>query len=82
MAQATQAARIDRLVIDVPGGSPGQGRELAQLVAAGLAQAGALPQAGDLPRLRVTLTTKQQTDPAALARRIVAATLRALAREP
>jgi hypothetical protein len=82
MAQATQGAKIDRLLIDVPGGSPGQGRELAQLVAAGLAQAGALPQGGDMPRLSVTLTTNQHEDVGGLARRIVAATLRALAREP
>jgi hypothetical protein len=82
MAQATQGAKIDRLLIDVPGGSPGQSRELAHLVAAGLAQAGALPQAGDVPRLCVTLTTHRHENAEGLARRIVAATLRALAREP
>jgi hypothetical protein len=81
MADAAPA-RIDRLRIDVPGGSPGQARELARLVAAGLAQAGALPQAGDLPSLHVTLTAETHADPAALARRIVAAALRALARAP
>lgn len=82
MAQATQGGKIERLLIDVPGGSPEQGRELARLVAAGLAQAGALPQAGDVPRLSVTLTAHQREDAEGLARRIVAATLRALAREP
>jgi len=82
MADAAPAARIDRLRIDVPGGSPGQARELARLVAAGLAQAGALPQAGDLPSLHVTLAGETHADPATLARRIVAATLRALARAP
>ena len=82
MANDAPAARIDRLRIDVPGGSTGQARELVRLVAAGLAQAGGLPQAGDLPSLKVTLTAETHDDPATLARRIVAATLRALARTP
>ncbi len=82
MAESASSNRIDRLVIDVPGGSADQGRELALLVAAGLAAAGALPQAGDLPTLRVAVSAEATTDPTTLARRIVSATLRALALAP
>jgi len=52
------------------------------LVAAGLANAGALPQTGDVPTLRVTIAGDGRTDAVTLARRIVAATLRDLARTP
>jgi hypothetical protein len=76
------AARIDRLRLAIPGSSAGHGRKVAELVAAGLANAGALPQAGDLPTLRVTVTADRHCDPATLARHIVAATLRELARIP
>jgi hypothetical protein len=81
MAQNPPRARVDRLILELPGGSAERGREVASLVAAGLAAAGALPQAGDLPTLRVTVTTYGE-DSASLARRIVAATLRDLARAP
>jgi hypothetical protein len=76
------AARIDRLRLTIPGSTAEHGRKVAELVIAGLANAGALPQAGDLPTLRVTVTGDDRTDPATLARRIVAATLRDLARTP
>jgi hypothetical protein len=76
------ATRIDRLRLDIPGGSAGHGRKIASLVAAGLANAGGLPQAGDLPTLRVTITADHHCDPATLAHHIVAATLRELARTP
>jgi hypothetical protein len=74
-------ARIDRLVLNLPGGSTEYGRQVAMLVAAGLAAANALP-ASDLPALRVTVPSGPPADPATLARRIVAATLRDLARTP
>ena len=82
MADAPPKARIDRLRLDIPGSTADHGRKVAMLVAAGLANAGALPQAGDLPTLRVTITDDQRADAATLARHIVAATLRALARAP
>jgi hypothetical protein len=77
---AKPALRIDRMVLDLPGGSAADGRRVGELVAAGLAAAGALPEAGDLPRVRVVLREPADRDPEALARRIVDATLRALAR--
>jgi hypothetical protein len=82
MAESSTTARIDRLLLDIPGSSAEHGRKVAMLVAAGLANAGALPQGGDLPTLRVTITADHRTDPATLARRIVDATLRDLARTP
>jgi hypothetical protein len=82
MADASATKRIDRLLLNLPGSSAEYGRQVAMLVAAGLANAGALPQAGDLPTLRVTIAADSHTEPAALARRIVAATLRDLARIP
>ena len=82
MPDAPPAARIDRVLLDIPGRSAEYGRKVALLVAAGLANAGALPQAGDLPTLRVTIAADPASDPAVLARRIVAATLRDLARSP
>jgi len=82
MADASPVRRIDRLLLDIPGSSAEHGRKVALLVAAGLANAGTLPQAGDLPTLRVTIAADQSNDPATLARRIVAATLRELARLP
>ena len=80
MPQPAPGLTIDRFVLDMPGGSAADGRQVAQLVAAGLAAAGALPEAGDLPALRVTLTEPAGHDPARLAERIVAETLRALSR--
>jgi hypothetical protein len=86
MADSPSKTRIDRLVLDLPGGSTEYGRQVAMLVAAGLAAANALPASGDLPALRVTVAQgsqgSPQAEPAALARRIVAATLRDLARTP
>jgi hypothetical protein len=74
--------RIDRLVLNLPGGSTEYGRQVAILVAAGLAAANALPASGDLPALRITVPSGPAADPATLARRIVAATLRDLAHTP
>jgi hypothetical protein len=81
MAEA-QNVKIDRLVLHIPGTSADQGRIVAQLVVAGLANAGALPALGELPTLRVTLSADSGGDPTTLARRIVEATLRDLARSP
>ncbi len=75
-------ARIDRLRLVIPGSDADHGREVAKLVAAGLANAGALPQSGDIPTLRVTINADHRADPETLARLIVAATLRDLARTP
>jgi hypothetical protein len=82
MASSPQTARVDRLLLEIPGGSAALGREVGQLVAAGLAAAGALPQSGDLPTLRVVVSAEARDDAASLARRIVEATLRDLARSP
>ena len=80
MASSSTDVRIDRLVLDLPGRSAEQAHRIALLVAEGLAAAGALPQAGDIPTLKVAITADRDIDTTALARRIVAATLRDLAR--
>jgi hypothetical protein len=82
MSDAPPRARIDRMVLNLPGGSTEYGRRVAVLVAAGLAAANALPATGDLPALRITVPFDLSGDPVALARRIVAAALRDLARTP
>jgi len=80
MPDGPATARIDRLVLEIPGSTADQGREVARLVVAGLANAGELPQAGDLPTLRVTVSADDRGETATLARRILAATLRELSR--
>jgi hypothetical protein len=75
-------ARIDRLRLVIPGHDADHGRKVANLVVAGLANAGALPQSGDIPTLRVTISADHRADPESLAKLIVAATLRDLARTP
>jgi hypothetical protein len=80
MAEATQTMKIDRLTLNLPSMSPAAARQVGELVAAGLAAAGTLPQAGDIPRLAVTLEARTES-PETLARRIVAETLLALRRE-
>jgi hypothetical protein len=70
------------LRIVLPGGDVDRGRKVAKLVAAGLANAGALPSSGDIPTLRVTIAPDHRAGPETLARLIVAATLRDLARTP
>jgi hypothetical protein len=75
------ALKIDRMLLEIPGGSAAHGRKVAELVAAGLAAAGTLPGSGDLPTLSVSLTARPGADPESLAGQIVEATLRALARE-
>ena len=80
MPEAPSNTKIDRLTLNLPGLSPPQARHVAELVAAGLAASGTLPQSGDIPRLTVTLTAGPET-PERLARRIVAQTLQAIRRE-
>jgi hypothetical protein len=75
-------AHIDRLRLVIPGRDADRGRKVAELIAAGLANAGALPQSGDIPTLRVTVNADHRADPETLAKLIVAATLRDLARTP
>jgi hypothetical protein len=70
--------RIDRLAMEIPGGSALTGRRVALLVAAGLAEAGALPAAGDIPAIRVELAVGGNPDEPLLARHIIDATLRRL----
>jgi hypothetical protein len=82
MPARPQTAQVDRLLLEIPGGSADQGRKVARLVAAGLAAAGALPAAGDLPTLRIAIRAEPQDDAESLARRIVAGMLRELARLP
>jgi hypothetical protein len=72
--------QIERLVVSLPGGSAADGRKVGDLVAAGLAAAGALPQSGDLPNLSVTVNATMGRRPEAVARQIVDQVLRALAR--
>ncbi len=80
MPQARSRTRIDRLTLSLPFGSAEYARRVATLVAAGLAGADGLPAAGDVPTLCVTIESGPLPSPATLARRIVAATLRDLAR--
>jgi len=80
MGEEAQKLKIDRLTLNLPGLSPAAARQVGELVAAGLAAAGTLPQSGDIPRLTVTLEARDEA-PAGLAQRIVAETLRALQRE-
>jgi hypothetical protein len=70
---------INRMTLDVPGLSEHQARDLAQRVAAGLAATTGLSDGTDAPSIRLDLPAETQTgDMAALARRIVAATLRSM----
>lgn len=62
--------RIDRLVIDVPGLSPDQGRDLAQRIGAALAQAPA-PDA-DAAHERLNLSVAPSADLDVLAARVAA----------
>jgi hypothetical protein len=72
--------QIDRLVLSLPGGSTADGRKVGELVVAGLATAGALPQSGDLPNLSVIVNAAMGRRPEVVARQIVDQVLRALAR--
>lgn len=72
---------INHMTLDVPGLSEHQARDLAERVAAGLAAATGLPDGADAPSIRLDLPSEAHAgDMAALARRIVAATLRSMLR--
>jgi hypothetical protein len=72
--------RIDRLKLAVPGVSRMGLRRIATRVAEGLSAAGGLPQAVEIPHLRVVIEAGAASDEASLARLIVEAALRDLAR--
>jgi hypothetical protein len=72
--------RIDRLKLRIPGVSEAGLRRIATRVAEGLSAAGGLPQAVEIPHLRVMIETGAGRDEASLARLIVEAALRDLAR--
>jgi hypothetical protein len=74
--------QIDRMKVEIPGVSAEAGRRIALLVAAGLAEAGAMPATGDIPALSIELVADHRVDASELARRIVAATLRHLQLSP
>jgi hypothetical protein len=68
--------------MEIPGRSAADGRRVALLVAAGLAEAGALPAAGDVPAVQIELVAETNVNDAELAQRILAETLRHLRRSP
>jgi hypothetical protein len=73
---------IDRLVLQVPGLAEDEGRQLALQVAAGLAAAGGLPEAGDIPALQLEVVADPRAGLPHLADRIVADMLRQLRHTP
>ena len=76
----TRDVKIERLALDLPGFSEAAARRVAQLVAEGLGAANGLPEIIHVPRLNVSIAASPGTDEAALARLILAATMRDLAR--
>lgn len=74
--------QIDHMVFEIAGVSAEAGRRIALETAARLAAAGALPQAGDIPTLRVELGAEQAPAPDALAQHVIGAALRQLRRIP
>jgi hypothetical protein len=76
------AIHIDRMEMEIPGVSSEEGQRLALLVAAGLAVAGAMPAAGDIPVLQIDLVVGNNFSESELAQRIIAATLNHLQRTP
>jgi hypothetical protein len=71
---------IDRLIVHAPGLSEDQGRQLALRIAAQLAQAGGMPEAGDIPKLELRAASAHSVDVPDLAWRIVDQALRQLRR--
>lgn len=70
---------IDRMTLEIPGLSERQARDLAERVGAALAAATGLPDGVDVSSIRLDLPAQGLgDDTAALARQIVAATLRAI----
>jgi hypothetical protein len=72
------ALNIDRMQLDVPGLTEPQARDLAHMVAAGLARATGLPDGASIPMIRLDLPDGAGPDVAGLAKQIITATLRAI----
>jgi hypothetical protein len=71
---------INRLALDLPGGTAEEGRRMALDIVAALAAAGGLPAAGDYPAIRVTVQAQAHDRGADLTGRIVASAIRELRR--
>ena len=78
----TRRLQVDRMVLEISGISAEAGRQIALETAARLAAAGGLPQAGDIPALRVELAASRPPAPDALAQHVIGAALRQLRRAP
>jgi hypothetical protein len=72
--------RIDQLIVEAPGLSESEARQLGLHIAAGLAAAAGMPAAGDIPSLRVEAVATPSRNLSEMARRIVGETLRQLER--
>jgi hypothetical protein len=72
--------RIDRLIVRAPGLSEVQGRQLALRIAARLADAGGVPEAGDIPKIDVRAVAERRGGLPDLAQRVVDEALRQLGR--
>jgi len=73
---------IDRLTLELPGMPESQARRLALGIADGLAVAGLSDAVGEVPTLRIDLTTDPSMDTDGLARRIISDFLLQLRRSP
>jgi hypothetical protein len=71
---------IDRLALDLPGVSEAGARRIALMVAAGLGAAGGLPQAFAAPHISLQVSAPSGAGERTLARLILEAALRDLAR--
>jgi hypothetical protein len=78
LQHSAPAVRIDRLVLDIPGLDPGQGRALALGIAEGLAAANVEGPGSERATVSVPFASAVDT-PADLAARIVAALVERLA---
>jgi hypothetical protein len=74
--------RIDRLILQVPGLTPSEGKRLALQVAAGIATARAAGGGRDIPALRLDLTAAPGGSVDALAEQLVAEIRRQIQRLP
>ncbi len=74
--------RIDRLILQVPGLTPAEGKRLALQVAAGIATARAAGGGRDIPALRLDLTAAPGGSVDALAEQLVAEIRRQIQRLP
>jgi hypothetical protein len=74
------AMQIDRMKIEIPRSSAEEGRRIALMVAYGLAEAGAMPAAGDIPAVLIELMADTNASGSELAQRIITEALRHLRR--